>query len=181
MPRTKMDDLVSKLNNEEIFDNREAEVQSPKKKIYRDKDKVKVASVVAGSLVYADDITGNKYEWPEFGYVEEVEYADLLRMIKKRQILFKPSAIVLDKDVIEQNKTLYDLYGRLYTPEEIREVLALDPSSLKAKIESLPENVKENVKNVAVVMIDNGELDSVAKIRVLDEIYGTRLLMKVAQ
>ena len=182
MPRTRMDELVSELNNEENLENEEtATVQSPKKKVYKNGDKVRVASVVAGALVYADDVSGNKYEWPEFGDVEEVEYADLLRMIKKRQILFKPSAIVLDKDVIEQNKTLYELYETLYTPAEIREVLSLDPTSLKAKIESLPGNVKENVKNIAIVMIDKGELDSVAKIKVLDEIYGTKLLMKIAQ
>jgi hypothetical protein len=182
MPRTKMDNLVKELNAEDGFNQEEAAVEQPlKKRIYKNGDMVKVSSVVAGVLVYSDEVTGNKYTWPSFGDVEEVEYSDLLRMIKKRQVLFKPSAIVLDKDLIEQNKTLSELYASLYTPQEIREILSLDPASLKAKIESLPGNVKENVKDVAIMMIDQGELDSVAKIKVLDELFGTKLLMKMAQ
>lgn len=184
MPRTKMDALVDELEKEDGFnvDNgAAAKSVAPKKKVFKDGDVVRVASVVAGRLVYVDDVTGNKYTWLSFGDVEEVEYSDLLRMIKKRQILFKPSAIVLDKEVIEQNKVLSELYSSLYTPKEIREILQLEPNQLKSKLESLPENVKENVKNVASVMIGKGTLDSVAKIKVLDEVFGTKLLLKLAQ
>lgn len=182
MPRTKMDDLAEKLNVENGFaTEREAEVKPPKKKTFKNGDMIKVQSVNSGKLVYADNVSGEVYRWMAFGEVEEVEYSDLLRMIKERKILFKPSAIVLDKEFIEQNKVLTDLYSSLYTPKEIKDIFLLEPNAMRAKIESLPANIKDKVRDVGASMIDSGRLDSVQRIKVLDEIFGTRLLLKVAQ
>ena len=42
-------------------------------------------------------------------------------------------------------------------------------------IENLPQNLKENVKTIASTLIQDGELDSIKKVKVIDEIFGTKL------
>ena len=50
---------------------------------------------------------------------------------------------------------------------------------MKKSIASLPEGAKDSIKTIAATMVDNGTLDSVRKVKVLDEIFGTEMLLKI--
>ena len=114
------------------------------------------------------------------GVVEYVEYQDLRSEVlnKKSAYIYKPLIIVEDEDFLSQNKALHEMYEDIYTPEEI--VLKIRKSSaeeMKKFITSLPTGIKENVKNIAATMIQDGSLDSIKKLKVIDNIFGTDLNM----
>ena len=50
---------------------------------------------------------------------------------------------------------------------------------MRLTIQSLPEGAKESVKNIAANMVQNGQFDnlSIAKIKILDEIFETQLIL----
>mgnify|MGYP003560462989 CR=1 FL=1 len=66
----------------------------------------------------------------------------------------------------------------MYSIKDLRDVLTdLPVKTMKTTIMSLPEGAKESIKHLASQMISNGSLDSVQKIKALDEIYGTELML----
>ena len=48
-------------------------------------------------------------------------------------------------------------------------------------IKALPVGCKNAIKGVAATMIDNGSLDSIQKIKALDEIFETNMLLTLVQ
>lgn len=46
---------------------------------------------------------------------------------------------------------------------------------MKEFIENLPYKLKDNVKTIASTLIQNGELDSIKKVKIIDKIFGTNL------
>jgi hypothetical protein len=55
----------------------------------------------------------------------------------------------------------------------------LSPAQLKSKLKSAPKGVQKAVKNIAGEKIMNGSLDSLAKIRAIDEALGTDLKLYI--
>ena len=45
-------------------------------------------------------------------------------------------------------------------------------------IKALPIGCKNAIKGIAATMIENGSLDSVQKIKVLGEVFGTNMLLR---
>ena len=69
------------------------------------------------------------------------------------------------------------LYGDMYSIKDLRSVITdLDANSMKLTINSLPSGAKESIKNIVSSMIMNGQIDSVSKIKTLDEIYDTKFM-----
>jgi hypothetical protein len=66
----------------------------------------------------------------------------------------------------------------MYALNDLKGVIAnLDAESMKATILTLPSGARDSIKGIASTMISTGELDSVSKIKVLDEIFDTKLML----
>ena len=65
----------------------------------------------------------------------------------------------------------------MYTTQDLREIFNLTPSQMKNVILTLPEGAKQSIRNMAASMIEKGTLDSVQKIKILDEIFDTKLML----
>ena len=59
--------------------------------------------------------------------------------------------------------------------EDIDDIFRLPISQFKARIKKAPKGVQQAIKNIAGEKIMNGSLDSLAKIKALDEILDTDL------
>ena len=44
---------------------------------------------------------------------------------------------------------------------------------------SLPEGAKDSIKTIATTMVDNGTLDSIRRVKILDEIFDTEMLARL--
>lgn len=136
-------------------------------------------SIVSGGLYMSGIKSRIMYEWADNGDVTEVEYQDLVAAIRSNvSYITKPYFIIEDEDFLAQHPQLDKIYSSMYSIRDLRDVLTdLSPSTMKSTILSLPEGAKESIKNLASQMISNSTLDSVQKIKILDEIFETRLML----
>lgn len=156
--------------------------KKPGKKSFKDTDMIRCVSVTTGKLIMEGLKSNDKYVWEAMNDVVDVEYRDLIAAVKKHsKLVFKPRFIIQDKDFLEQNPEIEKLYGSLYTADDIDQVLDLPADRMREYILQMPAGAKDALLGIAVTKIDRGILDSVQRIKVIDEIFGTQLLLKVTQ
>lgn len=150
-------------------------------KKYKPEDTIECKSITNGQLIFSGAKSKILYKWAAYGDVEEIEYQDLLYAVRRRSgFVMKPRFIIMDDDFVKQHKELNKVYENLYTHKDLRGILKLDSKKMIEKIDVLPEGAKEAIKGLASTMIDNGQLDSAKKIKALDEYFGTKLLLTLA-
>lgn len=152
-----------------------------KKKEYEETTPILCTSITCGELRMEGIKSGLQYTWLDRGDSTEVEYQDLVAAIRvaKMQVM-SPCFIIEDEDFIERYPKLKEVYGSIYSVGDLRKIITdLDAQSMKLTIMNLPEGAKNSVKNIAATMVQNGQFDdlSISKIKVLDELFGTNLLL----
>lgn len=166
---------------EAVEEQKPVEVKVAKKKEFEDTDPILCTSITCGELRMEGIKSGLQYVWLDRGDTVEVEYQDLVAAMRvaKMQIM-SPCFIVEDEDFVARYPKLKEIYGTIYSVGDLRKIIIdLDAQSMKMTIKSLPEGAKNSVKNIAATMVQNGQFDdlSIAKIKVLDELFGTNLLL----
>lgn len=152
------------------------------KKVFDDRDLIPCVSVTPGKLYYVGGKSRELYTWADADFVTEVEYRDLRYAIKaKDKNIFKPRFVILDDDVIAEFPELKKSYGALYTTSDLLEILKMKPAQMEKAVRGLPDGIKESLKSLVVSKIDSGEFDSVQRVRVLDNIFGTEMLLKLTE
>lgn len=137
------------------------------KKTYRDGDYVLCRSIIAGGL-NINCRSGNFYRFNNYGDYGEIEYRDLVELIRKHSDhIFLPRIIIDEDDFIEDFPMIKKLYADMYTTNDLKEILALPDGQMERTINSLPDELKDTLKNLAATMIENGEIDSISKVRTL--------------
>jgi hypothetical protein len=156
-----------------------APAKAPKK--YAPDELIPCRSITYGELL----LTGAKsrwlYRWANYGDVTEMEFQDLQALRSTRSTyLFKPRFIIEDSELVEQWKN--DL-GKMYDDIiaiDVEELFKLPVNQLRAKLKKAPAGIQQAVKNIAGEKIMNGSLDSLAKIKAIDEILGTELKLYIS-
>lgn len=172
MPRTKMDDLVEELNKDDSVVSEEPKKKEKKK--FQQTDLIMCRSVVVGGLFLEGSKTKQIYQWNDYGDESEVEYRDLVAEVRSRSAyVFNPWFIVEDEDFIEEFPQLKQFYTQYLSVRDLKEILELPVSQMAKKISELPSGAKESLKTIAASMVSSGAIDSVAKIKKLDEIFET--------
>lgn len=158
-------------------------IKNVKESKFNDKDLIPCKSVTSGGLSFIGT-SGNKVRFEDYGMVEYVEYGDLRREAQSANptnYLFYPRFIVLDSDFIEEFPKLEEFYNKFYTDEgDFEAILEMDNEQMIEAIEKLPKGCKECLKGIVSTKIDAGELDSVQKIKALDGIFKTNMLLTLA-
>ena len=147
-------------------------------KNFKETDLIPCMCVFPGSVGMTGKRTRNVYHWDGMGSIEYVEFQDLTSEVlnKKSTYIYEPLIIISDDDFLDLNPKLHELYSDYYTPDEIIEVIEdSSPEEMKEFIENLPYKLKDNVKTIASTLIQNGELDSIRKVKIIDKIFGTNL------
>jgi hypothetical protein len=141
-------------------------------------DYIRCVSITSGELLMIGEKTKSLYRWADRGDEQDVEYQDLIYATRANSgFVFKPRFIIDDEEFLRQNPSVKAKYETMYTLNDIQDVLALNPQDMKQTILSLPDGAKESIKSMAATMIANGTLDSVTKIKILDEIFDTQLML----
>lgn len=150
------------------------------KKSFKDDDKIPCVSITAGKYVWVGLKSDDVYRWHTDGDVVDVRYNDLVAAVRaKKPIVFKPRVVIQDEDFIAEYPEIQKLYDSMYSKEDLFAILQLTPSEMRRIIPLLPDGVKDSLKTIAVKAIDDGKLDSVQRVRVLDEIFRTDMLLKL--
>lgn len=171
------EEIVETVENEieEVIET--IEKREPKK--FEATDGIPCRSIVSGGLYMSGIKSRIMYEWADNGDVTEVEYQDLVAAIRSNvSYITKPYFIIEDEDFLAQNPQLNKIYASMYSFKDLKDILIIpSPRDMKATILSLPDGAKESIKHIASQMISNNTLDSVQKIKILDEIFDTKLML----
>ena len=158
--------------------NTEAVAPAPRK--YKDDDLIPCISITSGLLVMVGAKTGRTYRWVDAGDRMDMDYSDLYAEIRTRSnFVFKPRFVIDDDELVNQHPEIVRLYDKLYSKDDLTQILRLPAEQMKKVIAQLPEAVKATLKSMAVTMIDNDTLDSVKTIKAIDEIFGTQMLLRM--
>lgn len=149
---------------------------SPVKKKYNPDDGIMCRSITVGGLWLDGIKSGNVYRWVEYGDETEVEYRDLVAMVRSRSnYIYAPTFIIEDEEFVADFPQLKKFYENQYSIADLKGILNLPVNSMIETIKTLPPGAASSLKNIASTAIVNGTLDSMKKIRALDEYYGTEL------
>lgn len=178
----KTEDNVELTETSEILNEveNEKEVVVSKKKIreYKDTEAIKCVSITSGELGMIGIKSNINYRWAGRGDITEVEYQDLVAAIRSsKKHIYKPYFIIVDDEFISQFPQVKKVYENMFSYKDLSDVLTLSPIQMKQAILSLPEGARESIRNIASTAISTGSLDSVARIKVLDEIFDTKFML----
>ena len=151
-----------------------------KEKKFNPEDLISCRSLVSGALYIEGTRSKSLYNWADYGDVVEIEYRDLDYMIRANdKAVYEPRIIIENEDIVNKHSRISSLYENLYSIKDLREILNLDAHNMKKVVEELPSGAISALKGVVATMIDNGQLDSITKIKILDELLGTNMLVSI--
>ena len=163
-------------NTAEVKTETKKEVKKEKRK-YEQSEGILCKSITSGGL-YMPGLKSNiLYTWIDSGDQIEVEYQDLLAAIRSNNsYVMRPFFVIEDEEFVSQFPQLKKLYDKLYSVGELKDVITdLSPADMKATILSFPQGAQDSIKHIASKMVSDGTLDSVRKIKILDEIFDTEM------
>jgi len=164
-------EVMKEVVKEKIEEEKPVIVEA--KKTFTDSDYVLCRSVCSGGLNIVSQ-SGNLYEFKDYGSECEINYRDLVTLIRRgSDHVFLPRFVILDEDFLEDFPTIQKVYGEMYTKDDLVEILDLPIARMKIEIEKLPESTKNSMRNLIATQIANGRLDSIAKVRALTEIFNS--------
>jgi len=159
------------------------EVKSPvsaKEKVYAATDEIPCKSITVGKLILIGKKTENMYIWNGYGDVTAVEYQDLkAAKLVKSQYIYSPLFIIDDEELLKTKEwqgVNEEVYSKLYSPEDIQEAFNLDLGNFKRILAEAPNGLKNTFRSIAMSKIEDGSLDSINKIKIVDEVLGTDLM-----
>ena len=171
---------IKEVVDTETTQNETIVEETKKKKKFNAEDRIPCASTTIGELFYTGMKSGTLYTFADIDDVVDIEFRDLDYAARSKDaMMYKPRFIVQDKDFMALHPALDEAYGSLYSIKDLKDILKQTPDQMQKSIASLPEGAKDSIKTIAATMVDNGTLDSVRKVKVLDEIFGTEMLLKI--
>lgn len=159
----------------------EVQVAKTEKHKFADTDLIPCVSITPGEMFFVGEKSKILYTWADADDVVHMEYRDLAYAARsKNKMVYKPRFIIQDENFLSMFKDIEEIYGSLYSTQDLKNILKLSPKQMEKEINVLPEGAKDSLKHIAATMIDNGTFDSAQRIKVLDNIFGTNMLIKLA-
>ena len=172
---TKSSDVEQNKNtvedNDSVMKNtKENVVVTPKK--FEQTDLIPCRSITTGLLVMTGIRSGNAYTWLGMGETIDVEYRDVIALVTSRSgYIFTPRIIVDDDDFVNQNPSLKTFYDKMYTTRDLKSILYInDEEEMIKAINNMPKGVIPTLRNTAVTMFSNGEIDSIHRMKIIASI-----------
>ena len=174
MPTTKaMRKTTTKKVNEEVTVK---ETPKAEKRVFDPNEGILCRSVTHGRLFVDGIKTGMKYSFFDYDDESDIEYRDLVALVRARdKAIYNPRIIVMDEDFINEYPTLKKFYDEHFSTKNIKEILNMPDRQMIEEIKQLPKGAVDSLKSIAVNKIASGEIDSIRKIKALDEAFGTDL------
>ena len=163
----------------ENIESVEQEVKKPATKTpckYAPDELIPCRSVTYGELLLTGTKSKLMYVWANYNDVTEVELQDLQALKSTRSsYLFRPRFVIEDEELVEEwGKDFKDMYSKIVSVD-VEEMFNLPLGKFKTALKNAPKGVQQAVKNIAGEKIMNGSLDSLAKIKAIDDVLGTDL------
>lgn len=148
---------------------------------------IKVKSAFFGKLYYYNKTSGERYVWEHVGEVQIMPMRELRTMKAQQVAFFKNQWVMIEgiADGEDCNATVEDIYKSLIItqyykdfiePDDFSMVCRLSADEIKEKVSYMSTATKENLIVALSTFIQNGELDSIKKIKAFEEALGCVLI-----
>lgn len=152
--------------------------EEPKKqpRQFNQTDLILCRSVTAGWLGVSGK-SGQYYVFENFGDECEIEYQDLFALKSRHSnYIYAPHFVIEDEELLENPRwadvaKFYD--EQVYTMEDVDAVLNLPVSNFKNVLQQLPRGLAKSLQVKVASKIEDGTFDSLQKIKIIDEVFGT--------
>lgn len=158
------------------------DTEAKEPRVYQSNDLIPVRSITHGELLMQGKKSDILYRWYSYGDVTEVEYQDLYTLKNsKSSYIYKPFFVIEDEELLENPrwKDVAELYNSLYDYSDLDDFFKLPLPDFKATLAQAPLGLKDAIKMEAADRIDKGTLDSIQKIKAIDEACGTDLICTI--
>ncbi len=147
---------------------------------------IRVKSNTFGTLIYINKRTGDRTEWSGFGDEQLVTMADLRAMKGTQNAFFSDNMIVITgcQDPRYTDVTPGDIYDALLVsryyknildPDRFDTIFSMSDSEIRERVGYLTSNAKLNLVVALNRAVQSGQLDSLRKIRLFEELLGCEL------
>lgn len=151
---------------------------APKKEYrqFNQTDLILCRSVTAGWLGVSGK-SGQYYVFENFGDECEIEYQDLFALKSRHSnYIYAPHFVIEDEELLENPRwadvaKFYD--EEVYTLEDVDAVLNLPTTNFKSALQQLPRGLAKSLQVKVAEKIEDGTFDSLQKIKMIDEVFGT--------
>lgn len=171
-----VDETKVEKNDSPKKEEKKSTPKPAKKKTFDPSEGIECRSVVTGQLFLEGFKTKMPYQWTNYGDVVEVEYRDLQALVlQKSGYVFNPFFIIDNEDFVEEFPFLKKFYEQNYTIKELNAILQHPVEQMISEINALPKSAVNTLMKIASNQVALGQIDSVRKIKALDEIFDTDL------
>ena len=142
---------------------------------FNQNDLVLCRSVTAGWLGVSGK-SGQYYVFENFGDECEIEYQDLFALKSRHsQYIYAPLFVIEDEELLENPrwKDIAKFYDDEVFKQDVDDVLNLPVGSFENALHKLPKGLAKTLQVKVAEKIENGTFDSLKKIKIIDEVYGT--------
>lgn len=147
---------------------------------------ISVKSNTFGGLLFVNPRTGDKTEWSGCGDVQTLTMGDLRAMKGTQRAFFENQWIFIvgvnepgyddvTAEDIYKNLMVTQYYKNILDPDNYTEIFSWEPHLIKETISMMSDGAKMNLVVAANTCIEDGTLDSLRKIQVLEECLGCEL------
>lgn len=147
-----------------------------------------VSSNVFGILTYVNHKTGDIYRWNNMGEVQSLYVSDIRAMKSNQRRFLEENWILIegiaDKDEVYDDVNIEDVYEALQIshyysetlcPKNLNDIFNWSAADIKLKVPKMTQTVKESLIVRANELIKQGILDSIAKVKALEEVLDCEL------
>lgn len=177
------------VSNDTNTDVKVDTVVKEKKKLKLDDNvSILVASNIFGELIYVNHKTGDKYTWETMGDVQSLYVSDIRAMKSNQRKFLEENWIVItgiaDTSDEYENVDLTEIYEALQIsnyykeflcPSNLNDVFNWSVDEIRNKVSKMPTSTKETIAIRANELIKAGIIDSISKVKVLEEVIGCEL------
>lgn len=147
---------------------------------------ISVKSNTFGGLLYVNPRTGDKTEWNGCGDVQTLTMGDLRAMKGTQRAFFENQWIYIvgvdesgyddvTAEDIYKSLMVTQYYKNILDPDNYVELFSWEPHRIKEAVSMMSDGAKMNLVVAANTSIEDGTLDSLRKIQVLEECLGCEL------
>jgi hypothetical protein len=174
-PKETVDEKVT-LNEEPVAEKVVKKEAKKEPRQFNQNDLILCRSVTAGWLGCSGK-SGQYYVFENFGDECEIEYQDLFALKSRHSnYIYAPHFVIEDEELLENPRwadvaKFYD--EKVYTMEDVEEVLNLPINNFEAALKKLPKGLAKSLQVRVAQKIEDGTFDSLKKIKIIDDVYGT--------
>lgn len=140
-------------------------------------EQVEVRNNTVGRLVYSSPrMMGYTIVWDSHGDVQLMDFAEVQTMKNAHKRFFQDNWVTIDDPDVIQALGISGLYKNAANRDDIKALFGMNPNVIRKRVATMSDGMKSTVRSAAKLAIDNGTLDSVQRIRALEEALDCSLM-----